>query len=82
MILVDIYVPSVDKEYNFSLDENVPIQTILEEITEMVAQKEKTCLFGDFNNMVLCSKETERILPGNSTLLECNIVTGSLLLLV
>lgn len=82
MILVDIYVPSVDKVYNFSLDENVPIQTILEEITEMVAQKEKTCLFGDFTNMVLCSKETERILPGNSTLLECNIVTGSLLLLV
>lgn len=82
MILVDIYVPSVDKEYNFNLNESVPIKTILEEITEMIGQKEKTFLNGNLDNIVLCSKDMQSILPKNLSLAECNILTGSSLFLV
>ncbi|CBK75874.1 hypothetical protein CIY_34180 [Butyrivibrio fibrisolvens 16/4] len=41
MILVDINVPSIDKYYDFLLNENTPIASIIDEITEMIGQKEK-----------------------------------------
>ena len=47
MILVDVYVRSVDKEYNFSLNEGVPVSTIIAELTEMIAPKEQTQLRGE-----------------------------------
>ena len=40
MILVDVYVPSVDKTYDFQLSEKSKISIIIEEITEMVERKE------------------------------------------
>ena len=40
MILTDVYVPSVDKIYDFQLNEKVPVSTVIEEITEMISQKE------------------------------------------
>ena len=42
MVLVDVFVPSVDKTYNFSLNENVTIDAVILEITEMIEQKERT----------------------------------------
>lgn len=40
MINVDVYVPSVDKTYNFNLDEEVAIHCLLEELTELICKKE------------------------------------------
>lgn len=82
MILVDVYVPSLDKEYNFSLNENVNIGTIREEVVEMIGQKEQTQLVGNISGMNLLSKERESILPDNSTLARCGIKTGAMLYLV
>ena len=36
MILVDIYIPSLDKNYDFQVDENVSIKSLILEITEMI----------------------------------------------
>ena len=82
MILVDVYVPSLDREYNFSLNENVSLSTLREEVVEMIGQKEQTQLVGDIGGMTFLSKEKEGILPENSTLAGCGIKTGALLYLV
>ncbi|BCN29969.1 EsaB/YukD family protein [Anaeromicropila herbilytica] len=82
MILVDIYVPSFDKEYDFHLDEKTPISILLEEITEMISQKEQCDMKGNLSELMLCSYESREILTNTKTLKECNVITGSRLLLL
>lgn len=82
MILVDIYVPSVDQTYNFSLSEDIGIEAIVNEIIGMISQKEQTVLVGNQNELNLYSINDKRILPRDNTLLDCNIMTGGALMLV
>lgn len=82
MILVDIYVPAVDREYNFSLNENIRISVLIEEISEMIGQKEQTVLSGDTSEITLASEEKEQILSEGMTLAECDVHTGDRLILV
>lgn len=82
MILVDIYVPTVGNTYDFQLDENEKISTIVEEIGELINQKEHCTLVGEISNLMLCSMDNKSILPGNLTLYQLGIKTGNSLLLV
>jgi hypothetical protein len=82
VILVDIYVPSVGNIYDFQLDENEKISAIIEEIMELISQKEHCNLIGDGDKLMLCSKDNKSILPNESTLNRENIKTGNRLLLV
>lgn len=82
MILVDIYVPAVDKTYDFQINENTCISAVIEEIIEMVGQKERSVLWGDPGEMLLCEKGSERILNRNDTLNNAGVTTGKTLILV
>lgn len=82
MILVDIYVPSVDQEYDFELDETTKIAGIIEEIASMVSQKERCELKGNIEEMLLCSVRDKLILPKTRTLAECDISNGNRLILI
>lgn len=82
MILVDIYVPSVDKTYDFHLDECAKVRTILEEIVEMIGQMERTSLSGDPEKLLLCDRLGKVPLPMEATLTDCGIRSGGNLLLV
>ena len=82
MVLVDIYVPSVDKTYNFSLNEKIGISAVIAEITEMVEQKEKFVFNGDKNKLNLYSQDTQTPLSKDNTLIENQIGNGSHLILV
>lgn len=82
MILVDIYVPSVDKTYDFHLDENARVRTILEEVVEIIGQMERTSLTGDPAELLLCDRQGRCPLPEKATLRDCGIRSGSSLLLV
>ncbi len=82
MILVDIYVPSVDNTYDFQLDENAYIYAIIEEIGELIGQKERSQIVGNIENLILCVKKDRKILPKDSTLAACGIQTGNSLILV
>lgn len=82
MVLVDVYVPSVDKEYDFNLDTKTPVEIIVAEIGEMVGQKEHCNIVGNVENLMLCDRDRNTILPRKNTLEECAVVTGSRLLLV
>ena len=82
MILVDIFVPSVDKTYDFQLNEEIEIHTVLEEISEMIGQKEHSRITGRVDQLLLRNYRTGSILSTNITLKEAGIVNGDKLLLV
>ena len=82
MILVDVYVPSVDYVYDFQLDEDAPICVIVEEIGELIGQKEHCKIAGNIEKLILCSYKDKRILEKNLTLASCGIKTGDSLILV
>lgn len=82
MIFVDIYVPSVDQEYDFGLDETSKVSSIIEEIVSMINQKEQCELKGNLNGLLLCSVQDMAILPKDKSLKECRISNGRRLLLI
>lgn len=82
MILVDVYIPSVDRDYDFGLDETAKIAGIIEEIASMVSQKEQCALKGEGQELLLCDVGRKVILPPDCTLKECGVVNGMRLLLV
>lgn len=82
MIFVDLYVPSLDKTYNFRLNEKAAVHSAMAEMTAMIEQKERTKLVGDIEEMVLCDKEKQAVLPPENTLAGCEVRTGSCLILV
>lgn len=82
MILVDVYVPAVGNLYDFQLEENEKICTIIEEIGELVGQKEHCQVVGNIEELMLCSREKHMILSKNATLAQSGIRTGNSLLLI
>ena len=76
MILVDIYLPVLDKTYDFSLDENACVEDVTEEIIEVVCQQEQCELLGSPQDLILCQMERHRILARDSTLSENGICAG------
>lgn len=82
MILVDVFVPSVNNVYDFQLDENTPIQRVIGEMCELIEQKERCSLTGDAEELTLCSRNGKCILQRDSTLMACGVETGNSLILV
>lgn len=82
MILVDIYAPQTGKTYDFTLDEKAAIGALIEEIGEMICQRERWPKPENAGNLMLCSLQTKQILPESSTLAGLGIRSGSRLMLL
>lgn len=82
MILVDVYIPSLNKQYDFKLDENAYIANIVEEIGGMMVTIANDTDRQKIKELILCDYTTNRILPMDSTLKHCQITNGSRLVLV
>ena len=82
MILVDLYVPALDKTYNFSLNENIKVGSIILEVKEMIEQKERISFYGDVKKLSLFDREKEMKLPYENSLKECYEKNGSKLILI
>ena len=82
MILVDIYVPALGNVYDFQLDEDEKVNIIVEEIGELIGQKEHCQIVGNISELMLCSRDNRIILSPNSTLAELGIHNGNSLILV
>lgn len=82
MIIVDIFVPALDKVYDFSVDENSPAGLIVDEITEMLCQGEQYESMTGSDRMLLFSAEHKIAVRPDRTLSENGIKTGSRLILV
>lgn len=82
MILLDIYIPSVDSSYDFMLDENVPVGQVIGEVSEMVSKKVNGKPLGQREGFMMCSMAQRRTLDKNQTLYSNGIRDGSRLMLV
>ena len=82
MVIVDVVVPSIGRKYNFSLDEEISVALLTEEIAEAICQKENCILDGEKEKLNLCSLELDNVLPPDSTLEQNGITNGSQLMLV
>ncbi|MGL5436041.1 MAG: hypothetical protein ACRDBO_11660 [Lachnospiraceae bacterium] len=82
MILVDIFAPVMNQNYDFSLDEHAKISLLLEEISEMICQKEQCQLNGSVKELLLISQKRQRILNSELTLAHYHIAPGDRLIMV
>lgn len=82
MVHVDIEVPVMGKIYEFNLNENVKILSVIEEIVHVIARMEKRNWKGQVEQLLLCNCTTQNILPNDKTLSECNVKDGVWLMLV
>lgn len=82
MILVDLEVPSMRKSYQFSLEENCLIETLIEEIAEMISQKEHCPLMQTSDELELYSRDKKCALFRNKTLAQLGICEADELILL
>lgn len=82
MILVDVYVPALDKTYDFQLDENVRIDELTAEIAEMLLRERRLGENKNVDEFILCSMDNQVILNDETTLSENGITNGGKLMLV
>lgn len=82
MIIVNVKVPALEKVYNFSLEEKVRIKDLIEEIVELIAQKECLQFGDDLEEMILCSVENGEQCDKNCSLSDYGIAGGAELILV
>lgn len=82
MIMIDVYIPSLDETFDFRIDETAKVTNVVQEISEMMCKKYKTELNEKSENFFLCSAEQGIVLNGESTLEENDIVNGCRLYMV
>ncbi len=82
MIIVDISVPVIGKQYNFRLEETAAIREILPEITEVICQKEGYADPGDIRSLELMFLDREVFMDKERSLSSYGVVNGSRLMLV
>ena len=81
-MIVEIYVPTLDKEYEFLLDNDAVTSVAADEITSVVCEKEQCELQGDGESLMLFHVPTGTKLIGNLTLYENGVASGDRLILV
>ncbi len=82
MILVDVFVPSLNNNYEFQLDEHVNVGGVIEEIAEMICQKEQCNIVGARDKLILCKCRGEKIMDNATTLEQNKVIDGDRLILV
>lgn len=82
MIMVDVAVPAIGRQYNFNLEEQVPISMLLAELAEVICQKESCSLGGETGELTLCSLEQSKLLSPEASLSQYGITNGNRLILV
>lgn len=82
MILVDIYIPSLNRAYDFQVDENAPVENLMREIGEMLGNQTKAGKKPSADSFFLFSMEQEQILQGKASLKACGVKNGTRLILV
>lgn len=82
MINVDVYVPALDRVYNFNLDEESRIAVLMEEISELICQKEHSALAGNKDMFIMGSVDKQINFNPRSSLKSYSVKNGEKLILV
>lgn len=81
MIITEIYVPALDKSYDFKINEDILTAFVIEEIVSVICQREQCSLSGNKGDIMLFKKENSQVLSMGLSLYENGIKTGDKLLL-
>lgn len=79
---VEIYAAQICTTYNFSIDENIPLSLLAEEIFSVIAQKEQSEINGNAGGVLIYNKSSRYIYDMTKTPAELGIKSGDLLCLV
>lgn len=82
MIMVEVYVPAYEQTYDMGVDENLSIALVIEEMANVICQRESARLKGKVDELCLCSMESQRILSPERCLRDYRIISGTRLLLI
>lgn len=82
MIIVDIYIPSLDDVFDFKIEESLTIAQVKTEIAEIMYKREKVQMSEEWQKFLLCKSEGGEILADQATVKICGIKNGSRLILV
>lgn len=81
MVLVNVYVPVIDQQFEFNLDEDTTISNLLVEMGEMLKQMQMEEEVEQQDSLVLSDLNQRRVLAGDRTLAAYGITNGAKLLL-
>lgn len=81
MINVEVHVPMIQKSYDFMLDESVRVYSVIEEIVELICQKEGFTEIEDSKGFHLFSYLTESLLNPEANFIENGVTNGMCLIL-
>ena len=82
MLHAEVFVPTLQKEYEFSLNEHIRVSALIDEITSVISMKEQKKWENGGQNMILCDTIRAGILPADKTLHQCGVRSGSRLVLL
>ena len=82
MINVDVFVPAMNKTYNFNLDEDSSIKLLVDEISELICKKEHSDVDGDKAKFILGSMDQSILFDSGFSLKEYSVKNGDTLILV
>ena len=81
MIVVDVYVPALDRVYNFNLDEDSRISVLIEEISDLICRKERSSLDGEKDKFIMGSLDARINFNPDCSLREYSVKNGDKLIL-
>ena len=82
MLHVEVFIPTLQKEYEFSLNEHIRIAGLIDEIVSVISLKEQKKWENEGQNMILCDASHGSVLPREKTLHQLRIRSGSRLILL
>jgi len=82
LINVDVYVPAMDRNYNFNLDEEASIKFLIDEISELICKKEHSSVDGSKEMFVMGSADKKINFNSNHSLKDYSVKNGDSLILV
>ncbi|MBR6478079.1 MAG: hypothetical protein IKS85_06495 [Lachnospiraceae bacterium] len=83
MLLVDVQAPALNQNFDFKIDEDAFVADAIEEIGGiLMAMSGNGNLKEGTQDMLLCDMERGQILPLNRTFRQCNVTSGSRLMVV
>lgn len=81
MVIVEIEVPAISRKFDFRLPSTGKIRDIVAEIARVLEITQGNILF-DTEALLLCDRDTGRVLDPGMTVAELQIKDGSMLMLL
>ncbi len=81
MIFVDVYVPAIDEKYDFELDEEEKVDTLVREVVSLIEHKEKLN-WKPTKNRFFYDLERECLLKQEDSLIQKGVKSGDRLILI